>query len=96
MRRLSSPYSVNAVALAVLPTALADSDHVSRYVAQVKKEREQVAGQLSPLGLYSWPSQANFLLARIGEKHSEFASAMRQRGILVRLIPVVEDACASR
>jgi histidinol-phosphate aminotransferase len=84
VRRVSSPYSVNAVALAVLPTALADSEHVGRYVAQVKQGRERLAGLLNSLGLYIWPSQANFLLVRIGEKHREFVLAMRQRGILVR------------
>jgi histidinol-phosphate aminotransferase len=84
VRRVSSPYSVNAVALAVLPTALADSEHVSCYVAQVRNGRERVAGQLRSLGLYSWPSQANFLLVQIGRKHREFVLAMRQRGILVR------------
>ncbi len=36
------------------------------------------------LDLFSWPSQANFLLIRIGEKHRDFVAAMRQRGILVR------------
>ncbi len=84
VRRVSSPYSVNAVALAVLPDALADSDHVSRYVGQVKNGRERVAGELNSLGFHSWPSHANFLLVRIGEKHCEFVLAMRQRGILVR------------
>jgi histidinol-phosphate aminotransferase len=84
VRRVSSPYSVNAVALAVLPTALADGDYVSRYVAQVKKGLMQLASELSTLGFYSWPSQANFLLVRIGEKHREFVLAMRERGILVR------------
>ncbi|MFZ0313624.1 MAG: histidinol-phosphate transaminase [Candidatus Korobacteraceae bacterium] len=84
VRRVSSPYSVNAVALAVLPAALADGDHVSRYVAQVQNGRERLAGELSALGLYSWPSRANFLLVRIGPKHREFVLAMRQHGILVR------------
>jgi histidinol-phosphate aminotransferase len=84
VRRVSSPYSVNAVALAVLPVALADSDHVHGYVAQVKSGRERLRGELSKLGFYSWPSQANFLLVRIGAKHREFVMAMRQRGILVR------------
>jgi histidinol-phosphate aminotransferase len=84
VRRVSSPYSVNAVALAVLPAALADSDHLSCYVAQVKNGRERLASELSAFGLYSWPSHANFLLTRIGEKHREFVQAMRQRGILVR------------
>ena len=84
VRRVSSPYSVNAVALAVLPVALADRDHISCYVAQVKNGRERLALKLRSLGLHSWPSQANFLLVRIGEKHGEFVGAMRRRGILVR------------
>jgi len=84
VRRVSSPYSVNAVALAVLPAALADGDHVSCYVAQVKNGRERLAGELTSLGLHSWPSHANFVLVRIGPKHREFVLAMRRRGILVR------------
>jgi histidinol-phosphate aminotransferase len=84
VRRVSSPYSVNAVALAVLPAALADSEHISCYVSQVKSGRERVERELAALELHSWPSQANFLLVRIGEKHRDFVAAMRQRGILVR------------
>ncbi len=84
VRRVSSPYSVNAVALAVLPAAMADRDHVRCYVSQVRNGRERLALELKALGLHSWPSQANFLLIRIGEEHPRFVSAMRQRGILVR------------
>jgi histidinol-phosphate aminotransferase len=84
VRRVSSPYSVNAVALAVLPTALADSEHISCYVSQVKNGRERVAAALNAIDLFSWPSHANFLLIKVGEKHRDFVAAMRQRGILVR------------
>ena len=84
VRRVSSPYSVNALALAVLPAALADSEHINSYVSQVKNGRDRVAAALNAIDLFSWPSQANFLLIRIGEKHRDFVAAMRQRGILVR------------
>src|SRR5271166_2314424 len=84
VRRVSSPYSVNSVALAVLPVALADSDYLSSYVTQVKNGRERFQRELRRLGIYCWPSQANFLLLNIGERHREFVAAMRQRGILVR------------
>ena len=36
VRRVASPYNVNAVALAVLPEALADQEYVERYVAEVQ------------------------------------------------------------
>jgi histidinol-phosphate aminotransferase len=84
VRRVSSPYSVNSVALAVLPAALSDGAYLASYVAQVKKGRERLQQELRRLGIYCWPSHANFLLLRIGEHHCEFVAAMRQRGILVR------------
>jgi len=84
IRRNSSPYSVNAVALAALPIALADLQHVDRYVSQVKHGRGRLATELQSLGIHSWPSQANFLLVRIGESHRAFVAAMRQPGVLVR------------
>jgi histidinol-phosphate aminotransferase len=84
VRRVSSPYSVNALALLALPVALADGDLVSHYVAQVKAGRTRLESELSRVGIAWWPSEANFVLIRIGPKYGEFVAAMRQRGILVR------------
>ncbi len=84
VRRVASPYSVNAVALAVLPVALEDAAYVASYVAQVKAGRERLERELTQTGITWWPSEANFVLLRVGERHKEFVAAMRQRGILVR------------
>src|SRR5208282_1186369 len=84
VRRMASPYSVNAAALAVLPEALQDQGYVGRYVAQVLNNRERLQQELGNLGLHYWPSHANFVLVRVGSAHSEFVQALRQRGILVR------------
>jgi histidinol-phosphate aminotransferase len=84
VRRVSSPYSVNAVALLALPEALADSEYIASYVAQVKAGRARLENELQEAGIVWWPSEANFVLMRIGERHREFVDAMRQRGILVR------------
>ncbi len=84
VRRVGSPYNVNAVALACLPEALADQDYVRQYVAEVRQGREQLEQELRSLKLRFWPSQANFVLLRIGERHDAFVRAMRERGILVR------------
>jgi len=84
VRRVGSPYNVNAVALACLPEALADQDYVRQYVAEVRQGREQLEQELRSLKLRFWPSQANFMLLRIGERHDDFVRAMRERGILVR------------
>jgi len=84
VRRVASPYNVNAAALALLPEALQDQEYVGRYVAQVLGNRERLQRELAHLGLRSWPSQANFVLVNIGSAHSEFVQALRSRGILVR------------
>lgn len=84
LRRVSSPYSVNAVALAALPVALADGDYVASYVAQVLSGRARLQRELSALGLTWWSSEANFVLFRVGIKHREFVEEMKIRGILVR------------
>ena len=84
VRRVSSPYNVNAVALACLPEALADQEYVQQYVTEVRQGRERLGQELRSLKLRFWPSLANFVLIEIGERHDAFVRAMREHGILVR------------
>ena len=84
VRRVSSPYNVNAVALLAVPAALQDGEYVAAYAAQVKRGRARVYQVLDRRGIRYWPSQANFVLFYVGERHRDFVEAMRQRGILVR------------
>jgi len=82
--KVSSPYNVNGVALACLPTALADHDYVRQYVDQVRQGRDELQRELDHLGIRYWPSQANFVLASFGPSKTAFVQSMRARGILVR------------
>jgi histidinol-phosphate aminotransferase len=82
VHRVSSPYNVNAVALACLPEALADQSYIRQYVSEVCEGRERLEDTLKSNGIPFWPSHANFVLARVGSP--EFMQEMRQRGILVR------------
>ena len=84
VRKVSSPYNVNGVALAVLPAALADEAYLAWYVAQVHAGRERILGALRELGVRTWPSAANFVLMDIGARHKELCAAMRRRGVLLR------------
>jgi histidinol-phosphate aminotransferase len=84
LRRVISPYSVNAPALACLPAALDDAGYLDWYVSEVKAAREMFRAALAELGLPCRPSQANFLLVRIGKRHREFVAAMHAGGVLVR------------
>jgi histidinol-phosphate aminotransferase len=84
LRTVISPYSVNSLALACLPAALDDEEYLQWYVEEVKAARAEMAESLRQLGVPQWPSQANFILVKIGPKHGEFVQAMRRRGVLTR------------
>lgn len=84
LRKVSSPYNVNGVALAVLPEALADADYLNWYITQVHQGRERVFDTLRELGVRTWPSAANFVLMDIGPRHKELCARMRERGVLLR------------
>ena len=84
MRKVSSPYNVNGVALDCLPVALADDAYVRWYAEQVNTGRARMMDGLRTLGVDFFPSHANFVLMKIGAKHRELVTAMRARGVLLR------------
>ncbi len=84
VRKVSSPYNVNGVALNCLPIALADEEYVAWYSEQVRVGRERMMEGLRELGVPFFPSHANFVLMNIGPKHNEFVAAMRAHGVLLR------------
>ena len=87
VRLACSPYNVNAVALACLPAALADRAFIQGYVSGVLASRARLENALEASGIQFWPSQANFVLMRVGATASDsaaFVERMRGCGILIR------------
>ena len=97
VRRASSPYNLNSVALACLPAALADQEYVGRYVQEATDGRALLQAEIktfttegtevhrgTPAEIRYWPSRANFVLIYFGQRCKPFIAGMRQRGILVR------------
>jgi histidinol-phosphate aminotransferase len=84
VRKVSSPYNVNGVALDCLPVALADDAYVQWYGTQVNTGRVRMMEGLRSLGVDFFPSHANFVLMKIGGKHAELVKMMRARGVLLR------------
>ncbi|MFZ0516848.1 MAG: histidinol-phosphate transaminase [Acidobacteriaceae bacterium] len=84
VRKVSSPYNVNSVALECLPEALADESYIEWYADQVLQGRAITERTLTLLKVPYWPSHANFILMNIGSKHKAFVDAMRRQGVLVR------------
>ena len=84
VRKVSSPYNVNGVALDCLSAAIGDEGYLAWYVEQVRVGRERMMGGLAELGVPYFPSEANFVLMKIGSKHKELVTAMRKHGVLLR------------
>jgi histidinol-phosphate aminotransferase len=84
LRRASSPYNLNQIALACLPAALADENYIGNYVDQALEGRRELEFELESWGIHYWPSRANFVLFYLGENCTPFIQKMRERGILVR------------
>jgi histidinol-phosphate aminotransferase len=67
-RKAQSPYSVNLLAAIAVRAAVEDTDYLNRYVR----------------GIEAYPSQANFVLFRAGDRSAAIRDALRERGVLVR------------
>ena len=58
LRKASSPYNVNGVALECLPAALADDAYIAWYVEQIRQGRARMTAALDDLGVPYFPSEA--------------------------------------
>jgi len=84
MRKAQSPYPVNAAALAAAEAAIADRAFIARTVREVKQSRAEFARGLAKLGVKSFPSAGNFVLAYFGVNTKQIVAALARKGILVR------------
>lgn len=84
LRRVVPPYSVNVAAAAATIAAIEDTEYLAWYRSEVRASREMVYRMCERLGLHYWPSQANFVLVRVGDGAAGLVSALARRGIFVR------------
>ncbi len=84
LRKATSPYNVNGVALAAVAASIDDTEYIDWYVEQIQTGRARIEKALDHMKVPRWESHANFVLMHIGPRHKEFVAAMRARGVLVR------------
>jgi histidinol-phosphate aminotransferase len=90
LRRMASPFNVNAFAVECLAEALADRQFVAGYVSQIIASRDWLRRELEQLQFKCWPSEGNFILCRFGEDKKAILEALRSRGISLRNRPDCE------
>lgn len=84
LKKISSPYNVNSIAVIAADAALDDVSYVKKYVDQITESRRFVEDGLNKLGFKTFKSEANFMIADFGEDVNKVVNGLAQKGILVR------------
>jgi len=84
VRRAMPPFPVNLAALVAANAAVGDRDAMQTYVTNVKRLRASLAMELNGLGVKTYPSAGNFLLADFGSPGPPLFRKLAEQGILLR------------
>jgi histidinol-phosphate aminotransferase len=84
LHKAQSPYSVNALATLCAVEAVRDRAYIESYVQEALESRRLLCQALDRLAIPYYASQANFVLARFGERSIEIRDRLREKGVLVR------------
>lgn len=77
-------FGINAAALVAGPAALADVEHVKRYVEMVDGGLAQLRSRLEPLGFTPYPHRAPFLMVDCGRPTDPMVTSLRERNIFIQ------------
>jgi histidinol-phosphate aminotransferase len=81
LNRARHPFNVNRLAEAAALAALDDDEHAERSRRVNAEGAEYLTRELRALGVEVWPTDANFLLMRVGEG---FFDKLQREGVIVR------------
>lgn len=84
IRPFLPPYSVNVFARTAMIAALADTEYLEWYRSEVAESKRLLYATCDRLGLHYWPSEANFVLVRVGDRASALVGEMTARGVAIR------------
>src|SRR5713226_10143015 len=84
LRRAMPPFAVNLAALVAAEATVRDRVAIRRYVRGILRTREWFAGELRKLGVKTFASDGNFLLANFGPGGTQLFHRLENEGILVR------------
>ena len=89
LHRVRQPFNVNAVAQWAALAALGDQEHVRKTLEVNRQGMAYLKREIQELGLEQVPSQANFILLRVGDGNRVFEQLLRQ-GVIVRPMAIYE------
>jgi histidinol-phosphate aminotransferase len=84
LRRAMPPFPVNLAALVAAEAAAGDRATIRRRVREIHRDRLWFEGELYDLGVKTFPSGGNFLLANFGPGGPRLFQELEREGILLR------------
>lgn len=84
VRRAMPPFPVNLASLVAAEAAINDRISMRRYVRNIKTVQVWFAKELGKLGVKTYPSAGNFILANFGAGGPELFRRLERTGILLR------------
>jgi histidinol-phosphate aminotransferase len=84
VRRAMPPFPVNVAALVAAEAALREGKTIRAYVRNIRRSRESFSAALQALGVATFASAGNFLLANFGSTGPALFAKLERKGILLR------------
>jgi histidinol-phosphate aminotransferase len=84
LKSVKDSYNVDRLAIVAAVAAIEDDAHHRKLVAEVVRNRGELAAALADMGFEVVPSAANFVFVRPPKPAAEVVLALRERKILVR------------
>jgi histidinol-phosphate aminotransferase len=82
--RARPPFNVNSLAQVAALASLTDQNQIIRSKKLVKEEKEYLYSNLEKMKFSYIPTQANFILIKLGKKASYMEKRLLENGIIVR------------
>ncbi len=84
LNKARPPFNVNSLAQVAALASLEDEDQVNRSKSLVRQGKEFLYSNLRRLKVSFIPTQANFILIKIGKKAKDIEAKLLKKGIIVR------------
>lgn len=83
LKKIVLPFEVNGLSIIAGSAALDDLDFVDHYVNLVKDNRNYLLDELDKIGVKTYPSDANFIVANFGKNLDIVCKKLNEKNILV-------------
>lgn len=84
LNRARPPFNVNSLAQVAARASLKDKEHILRSKKIAREGKKFLYQKLTELGVPFVPTQANFILIKVGEKTRDIILTLLKKGIIVR------------